>query len=353
MTLKKFLDSHPVATLIGLGAAVVSATASVTAYFGEHRVQTDKVRLEAEYKNEISSLKTRLASIERKVGGDEKSFFDITRMIVAPDQVRALGSVYSSRANGAFFVSEPSQSAWKYVLTTELSVMKEALLGSVPEEALLQVLGPALKLQNVHMWRADESVIVRPRARAGMERDAPARMKFYPYVIVQIMTEQQIGSIFTSLGQATRDEEALARAVKTLRPLAEDSEAVKGDRKLKVEEVLSEMFQGDAAAVMMVGFVNLTLSMPQLYANAKGAVTSAQKKGNVLYLQTRLEFADVQIEGRSERTQVLVDTEYFVITSPQSVFVVKVQVPSFDGRSEAFSWIAQWLTGLRIPLARS
>ncbi len=64
MALKDFIDSHPLAVLVGLSVAVASTTAGVTNYVAGQRIENEKTKIEVEYKSEISTLKTRLASIE-------------------------------------------------------------------------------------------------------------------------------------------------------------------------------------------------------------------------------------------------------------------------------------------------
>jgi hypothetical protein len=97
MGLKQFIDSSPLVALVGVAVAVGSATAAVTGFFAGQRAEVERTefkiekdRIDVDTKGQIASLQTRLASIERRVGSEDRSFFDVTRLIVTPDRIKEL-----------------------------------------------------------------------------------------------------------------------------------------------------------------------------------------------------------------------------------------------------------------------
>ena len=143
MGLKEFIETNPMIALLGVAITVGSTTAGVVTYFAgqkadvekariESEIKIEKGRLETEIKNEvlaskteIATLKTKLASIERRVGPEGPSFFDVTKLIVTPDGIKTLDPSYKTMAGGTFFIAEPSTRKWQYSHTSELEIMKE------------------------------------------------------------------------------------------------------------------------------------------------------------------------------------------------------------------------------------
>ncbi|HEX8625923.1 MAG TPA: hypothetical protein VF782_12735, partial [Allosphingosinicella sp.] len=89
--------------------------------------------------------------------------------------------------------------------------------------------------------------------------------------------------------------------------------------------------------------------LTQVIPEANLDITSIEKRGNVLYAQSRLKI------GGGEKQQgkaIIVATEMFVVTMPTRTILVRSVVPSRDGRSDAFQWVTRFLAGLRVPLDR-
>ena len=47
---------------------------------------------------------------------------------------------------------------------------------------------------------------------------------------------------------------------------------------------------------------------------------------------------------------MIVDQETIISSFGEDIILVRTQVPSEHGPHEAYTWISQWLTGLRVPL---
>lgn len=383
MALKDFIDSHPLAVLVGLSVAVASTTAGVTNYVTGQRIENEKTKIEVEYKSEISTLKIRLASIERKLGSDEKGFFDVSQLVITQDRVKELDSSYKRMGGGVFFIAEPSMRDWKYSLTSELELAK-VILGETDTDAMFSKLAPALGKPNVHLWRRSDTLVIHPKPKKGLEGIAPKKLVFFPSVLVQTLNTEDLPGIVSELHKTLNEDseieaiskriDALHQETKKMSPLtatqasdpigqqsnapqpAQDERSAKigstGATKLETEEALAQLFRGDMAAIMLAGLIAQTMKLPQMFPGAQAALGSVQKKGNVLYVQSRTEFNDIEIDGKTGENKLFVDQEFFIVTNPKTIFVVKVQIPSIDGRSDAFPWIGQWLSGFRVLLAR-
>lgn len=119
---------------------------------------------------------------------------------------------------------------------------------------------------------------------------------------------------------------------------------------MALESELSELFRGDLAAIMLSGLIAQTTMLPSVVPGSKAELRSIQKKGNVLYVQVIYTFADVNIIGDQANAAVTVEQEFFIVTNADAILLIKTQVPSVNGRSDAFHWVNQWLSGVRIPI---
>ncbi len=360
MGLKQFIDEHPLKILAGVAVAVATTTSGVTGYFLSESDKIERLRLEVETKSEIATLKTRLASIERRVGTDDRSYFDISKLIVVPEQIKELDANYKTMAGGTFFIAEPSQGRWRYSHTSEYEVLKEGIEFS--DSTILAAYERALSKKNVNLWKSDEAFIVHPAMKKGKERITIKRLVFYPSVAVQVFTEQDLQDASGLLEGSFAGHPKPGDIVKALETVVQ---AVPGSQKNEIaakqtaaevttatESKLSELFRGDVAASLLSALIRSNQQLTTSLSNVRYSLRTAQKRGNVLFMEARLEFADVMVEGRALPGRLIVDTEYFVVTSPAGVVVVKIVVPSFDGRADAYAWASQWLTGLRVPIVR-
>ncbi|MBP8265425.1 MAG: hypothetical protein KAX47_02650 [Zoogloea sp.] len=384
MTLKQFVEAHPLPTLVAVAVAAASTAAGVVTFTLGSKYESDKSKIEVEYKSDLSSLKARLASIERKLGSDDKTYFDVSQLVITPDRIKSLDQSYKSGGDGLFFYTSPIGEPWKYELTSEADLASLKMGAGDIDESLTKLLA-AMAQKNVHLWRRDQTYALSPKARKGFEAAAPKTLKFFPMVAVQTMSEAQLKQVMGGLKSFFDDESdlkkisnSLDRLLKDLKttlpassgasaagnalpaasqsgaasaPLANDSKAsTAADKQLELEGFLGTLFRGDMAAVVLGGIVAQTLQIPQLFEGAEGSLTSVQKKGNVLYIQMSLKFTNAQVAGFDKPVTLTVDREIFIVTNSKTLYIVQVEVPTLDGRSEAYPWVGQWLSSIRIPI---
>ena len=365
MGLKQFVEENPFVILVSVAVAVATGTAGLTGYLLEKKHDIDR----AQTTSEIATLKSRLVSIERKVGTDERSFFDVSTLIVTPERVKELDGSFKTMADGAFYVAAPAMTKWKYQHTSEYEIARESIdFGD--DGKMMQRLEPAIGKKNVHLWRHSDVISVNPFGKRGVE-GVPKKLSFFPYVCVQIMTDEDLRTMLSAfdkimqeapdvdavvkkVDEASRNADASAKAVGTSqdRRLAEAAtKSAAADAAVRTEQTLAALFRRDLTAQLLNGLIAQNMQFAEMFNGAQYMLRTALRRGNVFYTDTRVEFSNVKVDGK-QIPRLIVDQEYFVVTGPSAVVLVKVQIPSFDGRAEAYSWVAQWLTGLRVSLIK-
>ena len=83
-------------------------------------------------------------------------------------------------------------------------------------------------------------------------------------------------------------------------------------------------------------------------------LTSAEKKGSVLYLSSEIIFSDQEVGEPKRKADVVLQQEAVLIASGGSGLFIRMSVPSYDRVSEqtrdAVAWTQAWLTSLKVPV---
>lgn len=381
MTLKQFVEAHPLPTLVAVAVATASTTAGVIGYVEGTKWETYKSSFEAECRSDISKLKDNFTRIERKLGSDDKTYFDVSQLTITPDRVKSLDQSYISGGDGLFFYTLPIGEVWKYQLVSEAELLSLKMDAGDADQSMSK-LQTALGKKNVHLWRKDQAYALVPKARNGLAPALPMTLKFFPMVAVQTLSEGDIKQAIGGLKSIFEDESDLEKLSKELDQLLKDLKAtlpeVEGppasgnlqvagpssvetridgnaphpsaDKQLELEEFLGNLFRGDMAATVLSGIVQQIVQFPQFFEGAESSLNSVQKKGNVLYMRMSMKFNDVQVVGFDKPQSLTLDRETFIVTNSKNLYIVQVEVPTLDGRSEAYPWVGQWLSSIRIPI---
>jgi hypothetical protein len=344
MTLKEWLDSNPLAAALGIAVTTASITAGVTTYF------YDRAAERASKENSIftEQLKGRLAGIERRIGTEEQTYFDVSRLIIRSSAVASLGPNYQNLTDGAVFVEAPSDGKWVQSVTSE-----RELMGQMAPETMLTTIPnvPMLNEKNVNLWRMGESIAV--------PTISGENFKFFPMIAVQVLDNEQLTRAWSSLAAAMagNTEEApssdsLKELQRTLGTLGDPSEH-SSDKEIKqaaaLDEQLSSLFRGNIASVMLSGVLQNNLMQTQFLRNAEVDIRSVEKRGNVLYAQSALRIRSTA-SASDPPIPAVIASEWFIVTMPRKTVFIRTLIPSRDGRSEAFQWVTRFLAGIRIPL---
>jgi hypothetical protein len=370
MGIKDFVDNHPGSVIVGILIGTVSSTAAVMDILCQQRLDNEKTKIETEYQSQVTALKTRLASIERGIDpGEEDSYFDVAQLIVTPDRIKVLDASYKAIGDGNFFIIEPSTSKWTYSFISSLEFNK-LMLGDADPPVELSAITDFLAKKTIHIWKSPNPIVVYPRLNGENEQVAP-ELSLYPMVSVEPISYDFLHAAFSKLMDEKREKD-LSSTLKKMNELSKeltilsseieiprkqqaastdsDRLANKASMKLDMEEQLRQVFRGDVAAVFLMGTMMQTLAFSQRFAQSQTELKTVQKKGNVVYLQARNSFEKIKIEGKESEMGLFIDREVFLVTGARGLFLVTVQIPTLDGRSEAYPWVAQWLSGLRLPI---
>ena len=378
MSLKEFLDTHPGPVAIILVIATVGVTVGVVQYIGSER--EDSIRsahiatLEATragYEKQISELTTRLLSIDRgladAIGSSSTSFFDIQNLYIPASHLSRLSFEYVSFRDNKFLVDVPPGDAWTYRDTTEGAMLKETF--GEAAHTLLPWLDsiPAIPLdQWKHSKTATIDVPLRSAVQAQLDLKT-LRLTLFPYVFVQVVSRAQLeGLMRTGFGDAEREEERrkklIGKILETLEEVhgstgrgTEDTRTVgrsgSANRLVAADQLLGllgPVIANDTAGYFLMSILNQGSGLVRILDDASFTTVTVQKKGNVLYLRTQ-----VVVRGwlkTKERGKMIVDQETIISSFGEDIILVRTQVPSEHGPHEAYTWISQWLTGLRVPL---
>ena len=118
---------------------------------------------------------------------------------------------------------------------------------------------------------------------------------------------------------------------------------------IEIDNGLKHIFDSDMNSVLLTAIVSQCFEKAICYENVIVSIEEIEKRNNVLHIKERIKLSDVNIGGYEQKSILLIDKEYFIVTNPKTIFYIEIQVPSTDGRSEAYLWSSLWLRGLRIP----
>lgn len=360
MSLKDVAENHPIAVLVTVAIAAGSLAGGTTTYLTSASYELQKKEIQIENQQKVKDLESRLVSIERKLG-QEISFFDVTKILQTTSSIRSLNTNYSGYEGGLFFVDDPDDESWKYEETTEMFLLTETM-GELPDQ-LAKIFDALLKASpRLHLWRSEDSFTTKLALNKGMVESFPTSLKFFPYIVVQVFTEEDFKRIGASIDKLAEEEERelaseLASIQKQLENEEKESTAIEDKSantlddsvRLRAEEIMGDMFRRDLAALMLGQILQSTQMFPLLYQDVLVGVGSAQKKGNVMYVQLEAKFGSATIEEQPNASSFYLFQEWFFVSTLNYAILVKTQIPSTERRSPAFSWVAQWLAGLRIP----
>ena len=346
MGLKEFIDNHPAVYTVSFIVAAIGATTAVVDYLNDRSTTALRqqhaarlAELRSSLNTQISDLATRLNSIERRFG-DGTTFFDVTKLSIAPGQSRTLPTEYRPYRNGRFFVHVPLGREWRHQPTTEGAYYRDVLKGrpsGMPQSLLSQ-----LDTAPIDIWRHSETLEF-SMPFGGKER----QVRLFPHVLIQIMSRRQLEDVLRpilrddALTKILDDLSAKVRGYSEGR--IQDSENSK-----RVEDLAGIMFD-DVTGFMLMSRLQMHYMMAAQMKNVRFRVLSAQKKGNVVYLRSQRILYD-DTDRSQKKVKLLLDEELFLVGTGSEVVLVSVQVPSKHGQHDAFKWTTAWLAGLRIAI---
>jgi hypothetical protein len=342
--LRDKIQNNIAVILIASGVAVASVTAGVIHYLSQQQQELVIARHEAAVQNllaehqhevralagrhdeELAELRTRLRSIERRLGGNE--FFDVKQFFV--DDTRKLELSKEAEFYNDGFYAPQDEARWQYVTMSEMEFARHVMGAENPLYAMIESMAPQSEdFGTVHIWKAaDEQIVEGP---TPIER-------MFPYISVERIGYEQL------FGQIDRMSGLLEGMF-----LGEFDRAglSQEDRNLvlaQAEENTARLFRGDAVGALLPSYLVMSQMIASMYPNVHFYIENLQKTANVVYLQTTTTFSDVVIGGE-HHANYFVTREIIMISTQDAIYLVQTNVPNHEPvpRNEYFVWVNEWL----------
>jgi hypothetical protein len=342
----------------------------------------EKSKLVQQYDNEIEDLSQRLNSIKRGIG-EQKSYLDIHILQLPSVEIRTLSPEYKSYDSNSFFVNEPKFGGWAYQLTTEGGAAKVGPLGHFVDK-LEQDLGDQAKGimgSPAHVWTGQPVADI---SFQMMGQDISSTIQ--PNIMLMRLTPEIFAQKVKAMGQAfnasddikKKDTKTVEEAVKAIEAIKENQskddvkdaagghsttdsvESIPAEAKVKkIDDLNNEfdkLYAGDTTGLMFIDTLT-SMFLQSLATSSTLKIYSAQKQANVMYIDADMVMHKAKIEKSygsdctvGDMTEVHFNRELFFISYANDGYLIRTEVPTCEGRNEAFSWITQWLAGLRITI---
>lgn len=346
VALRDRISNNIVVILIASGVAVASVTAGVAHYFAKqqqdlivtrHEAAVDSLLAEhrhdvrslaSRHDDELAELRTRLRSIERRLGGNE--FFDVKRFFV--DDARQLQlSKAAEFHNDAGFYAPNDETRWQYMKMSEMEFARYVMGAENPLYAMIESMAPQSEdFGTVHVWKGiDEQMVEGP---------SPVE-KMFPYISVERIGYDELFGHISKMTELLADEMLLGKF--------DEAALSEEDRDLFVAltgEYTVRMFRGDAVGALLPSYLFMSQMIANMYPNVHFYIDNLQKTGNVVYLQTVSTLSDVVIGGE-HHANYFVTKEIIMISTHDAIYMVQTNVPNHEPvpRNEYFVWVNEWL----------
>lgn len=363
---KEAVEQHPLTSLVIAASATVASTFGVMTYL--HQAETKLQDLETvrkiaiqsqEYEKKVGYLEGRLASIDRRVSPDRPAYFDVTTLITTPDAIRALDKSFTFFADLNCYIAIPTTTLWTHEITDELRLASMLSGQEIPKDNPLSAFAAGSKL---HLWKGPESFEV------NTGNDDIPKLHLFPFVMIQSVENSQFARAIgkAAVEQSEHDNERSNEVKEILNRLkAKDGHTESKDspvpptasspspattpnleaEKLEITESLERIFRSDFAGFFLFSQLTVLQGFQQIPKECSVELTSAEKKGNVLYCHFHITIID-----SLTKVPTYWDRELFFVSGTKRSFIVATSAPSLDRRSASATWITSWLSSLRVPL---
>jgi hypothetical protein len=329
MGFKETIENHPFVYLISVAVVVVSITAGVLLFFTDQKIDILHLKhslkisqIERQNEQELSSIKLRLASIERRMG-EATDWFDVRSVMVSRQMASRILPNSHFFAEDHFYALKPEAPAnWAYEQTTEFKLLND--ITRLDLQSMPVAIQEALTLVPVHLWRSNDTHRI---------EGSKSFKSLFSYVFVQRLPHKLFPQI---IGVSISDK--IEAPSSELPDLDMDKD--------KIIKALESFYRGDATGT----YLTFALQLELLGATAgfHTELTSIQKKGNVVYAQLESILSDVVVDGKKHGEFYLI-RELMLISTPSEMFLVKTLIPTPDRRSDDFQWISGWFGNFAIP----
>jgi hypothetical protein len=352
MNLKEFVDKHPLRILVATAVGASTATAKVVSYYGNQTYE----RTISEFTAKNSQLLNKLVSIERKIGDETKTYFDVSKLIIAKNEIKSIEKNYLNSRDGTFFYALPAGSNWTLQIVSE-SELINSKIKSLTTDRELDIFLKELNQKNIYLWKNDVFFKFKPKLKPQMKLKMPEMyLNFFPMISVQIINNNDLNSQVLSLKKQLNNEKTLELfdsknnfgkySNYTDTNTSEFQKSLNSD----FEQTTVDPLRGEIVSSFLLSILAVSLSQKDIYAGIDVQMNSIQKKRNVLYLSFQTTYNDIEEGLPNGAKKLIVDREIFMVGGEDKLYLVTIEVPTIDGRSGAYSWVSEFLSSLRIPI---
>jgi hypothetical protein len=335
--------------IAGTLLAAITMTAAAVHYVetSSHQLKTDEIKRDADARVlEIKrSYEQRLRSIEFGLGGKDQ-YFDISRVLLAPQEVPTLPSSvrrFEIAADVSFFVDDYPGGPWKIINTNEYELTK-MMVGAAQAEREAGSSGGVRDLKEAPIF-----LFVHPdRYRVDLgrrRRDAKAApvLNLFPVIVVQALDHKFLEDIIGAPASAKSEvRDLLVSRARIADPMGRYSV----DERLAT--ALDEIYRTEFAGRALYGFIDNGLKYFTDYVGVQYRLHNVQKQRNVVFLQSQLLFFNVAVGAPATERTLRVDEITFFFNGRDRSFLVRAFVPSYvDAPSPYDEWVRRWLAGFR------
>lgn len=387
--LKTFLETHPVVFFTTTILTTASVVAGVMLYLSNSRADLigEEHKLEIANliaKNDrdmnektnpltktIADLNFRLSSIERRLPGAVPAYLDVASMTIGPESVKALERQYTPFGGQDFFVAVPPMTDWSYMETNEFEY---GLTTSQTQQPIHPLMKRLLENTKLYVWKGKPRVEIMPidRPTAKLKQTT---FNSYPTIVVKKIDSnafrdrisvvealtgemEKVGnnlddmlSVFprvienlnTALGELSTKMRAAGQNI-DFQPIPVPQITSTRDERIALRrrtlDALTMFGSADLSSLMMMSV--LSEFAEQIASGlVQHRILSAQKKGDVFYIQSQFTFNNVRVvqdpTSAQSMNKISIDQEVFFFSHGSEGFLVRTTLPPVANRAEAFS----------------
>lgn len=329
-SIKEQIESNVFVVLIGIIITTVSFTTGVNQYFNSQKTEllqgkadqaqenykVEVAQLEDKHKSEIEKIESQLASIRRRMGGEE--YLDVRSFVFSPSQADEIP------ADSKFFQEDNFYASTDETHLTYSKTSEEELIKNITGQSLgnLSEIGTLIPL---HLWRGKDTIPIEGN---------DLFKSVFPYVSIQKISYEQYSEII-GLSLSLRQDNNV--------PLPSEMDA---------EEFINGMdkiFRGDAVGTFFTLYLQQRLLTPLVVPNTNVELIEVQKVGNVLYAQSLITLKDVIVEN-TKYSHYYIRQELILVSTSTDFYLISTFIPSEEliPRGEFFTWVNTWFGDLAI-----
>jgi hypothetical protein len=365
-SLKTVIEENPFRAVAAAAAAMTTVAIScLTWFYMQSASLKDKVHesamstVRSELNEQVSDLKRRLLSIERRVQG-ERLYIDISKIPISATEMPLLSADYKSFGSATFFVSPPAFAAWApKPQASQLDLIKLILGERVGEAVGSSALGALVSERSGTLWTGTEVVEV-PVPDSSSLKGMVSTLRISPFIFAMYVddayirrTMSAVASVLGIEARPTTDRQQFAiEAISNSAATSDIDVGIDHRAAISKTQALIDQFAefaSDDLATLMLTDALASRTQLALILQATLRVVAAEKKGNVFYVRTHMQFRGPTAKDPLGDRMVL-DEEVFFIGTGRGGVLVRIGIPSQNLRSDAYAWTQAWLVSLRVPI---